>query len=334
MGDAKAAKARGIGEFMTAETDREICARALGSGIDSIERKATGLCGRVYLVTAGTRSRIVKISDDAKTIRGSLYWLEKLAPLGLPIPKIERAECSAPPYYCVMTVVPGVELAEAYPALSIAEKKAIAAEMVGYQARVRAMPEAAGYGFLHSYDDGLNSRTSWGEVVRGHISRSEERIRANGFFSADRADSVRELLPSFDAYLARVRPRAFLDDATTKNVLVEQGRIAGIVDLDWLCFGDGLYAIALTAMSLLDKGYDLAYVDEWKRLSGLRAEEELAFRFYVLVFCLDFMSEKGAKFNKEKPDPVTEGERKRLVGIFNRLRAELGDALSAAGDKR
>lgn len=312
-----------------AVANREICARAIGAEIDSIERKATGLSGRVYLVTAGARSRIVKISEDAKAISGSLYWLERLAPLGLPIPKIERAAYSTPPYYCVMSFVPGVELGDAYSTLSSPEKKAIAAQMVDYQSRVHAMPEATGYGFLHSYDDELNSCLSWGDVVRRHINRSEGRIQANGYFSADYVAAARELLPSFDGYFARVPARAFLDDATTKNVLVERGRITGIVDLDWLCFGDALYAIALTAMSLLDKGYDLTYVDEWKRLARISEEEERAFRFYLLVFCLDFMSEKGMRFNKEKPDPVTENERSRLEGIFNRLYANLRDGPQA-----
>jgi hypothetical protein len=97
---------------------------------------------------------------------------------------------------------------------------------------------------------------------------------------------------------------AFFDDATTKNVLISDGKLAGIIDLDWICFGDRLYVIALTTMSLLSMHVDLEYVDYWKKLENLNNMQETVLLFYILVFCVDFMSEKGMRFNKEETDKV------------------------------
>ena len=53
-------------------------------------------------------------------------------------------------------------------------------------------------------------------------------------------------------YLSKVSPTAFLDDTTTKNVIVsEKGELSGICDLDEMCFGDTLHSLAITKMSLL-----------------------------------------------------------------------------------
>lgn len=41
--------------------------------------------------------------------------------------------------------------------------------------------------------------------------------------------------------------------------------------------------------------------------------------FYVLVFCVDFMSEKDIQFNKDDVPVVTEAEKKLLMEIFNQF---------------
>ena len=53
-------------------------------------------------------------------------------------------------------------------------------------------------------------------------------------------DSVRKVAncaTRFERYFAQIRPTPFLDDTTTKNVIVHEGKLSGIVDVDWICFG-------------------------------------------------------------------------------------------------
>jgi hypothetical protein len=114
-----------------------------------------------------------------------------------------------------------------------------------------------------------------------------------------------------DDYFSRVAPIPFLDDTTTKNVLVHDGRLTGIVDVDWVCFGDPLLTVALTRASLLSSGRDLAYTDHWFELFEPSSDQRAALRFYTALFFLDFMSELGHRFNRDTPT-ITSNEVQRL----------------------
>ena len=100
---------------------------------------------------------------------------------------------------------------------------------------------------------------------------------------------------------------------------MQGGRLTGIVDVDWICFGDPLLTVALTRASLLSACQDLAYTDYWCALFEPSAEQQAALRFYTALFFLDFMSELGHRFNRDTPTiTVTEVERLEIL-----LKAEL-----------
>jgi len=44
-------------------------------------------------------------------------------------------------------------------------------------------------------------------------------------------------------------------------VLINQGKLSGVIDIDWICFGDRVYYVALTNMALMSLGYDTKYID-------------------------------------------------------------------------
>jgi hypothetical protein len=70
-------------------------------------------------------------------------------------------------------------------------------------------------------------------------------------------------------YLSEVRPVCFLDDLTTKNVMMCDGELSGVVDFDCVAFGDPLLHLGLTAAAVTADvpGHCRFYVDELIRLS-------------------------------------------------------------------
>ena len=126
--------------------------------------------------------------------------------------------------------------------------------MVRAQALVGRLPEGKGYGFVTD-PEGQFPHASWEGVVRASLARSRAMIERAGVMDSRAVDRVEARLPRFADYFTRVPSRAFLDDTTTKNVIVHEGRLSGIVDVDCGCYGDGLMTPALTRMSLLNKGY-------------------------------------------------------------------------------
>lgn len=117
------------------------------------------------------------------------------------------------------------------------------------------------------------------------------------------------------AYFSQVPPTPFLDDVTTKNVLVYEGKLSGIVDVDWVCFGDPLFTVALTRAAILSAGYPPDYTDHWCALLGVTRAQAAAVRFYAALFCVDFISEAGQTFNRsvETLDPA---RAKRLTRVL------------------
>ena len=85
------------------------------------------------------------------------------------------------------------------------------------------------------------------------------------------------------AYFSAVRPTAFLGDITTKNVLVHEGKLSGIVDVDEICYGDPLFVVGLTHMALLAMGADTDYTTGWRRCGQLQNSAGL-FSFTLCCF--------------------------------------------------
>lgn len=277
----------------------------------------TGIAGYVYSITFESEKYVIKISENKELISGATYWLSKLSSLDLPIPKIHSINTQTFPYYFIMTFIPGKDLGVVYNDLSKSEKECIANSIFKFQNEIRKLSLANGYGFLNSYEDKQNIRNSWREVVEAHIQRSEKRIIQNGIFDKEYVNNVRLLLPYFHDYFKTIKPIPFFDDTTTKNVLIDNGKISGIIDFDWICFGDRLYVIALTTMSLISMKSDLDYIEYWKTLEKLSEVQEIVLMFYILVFCIDFMAEKGMKFNKSKIEVTNQDEKIFLENVFD-----------------
>lgn len=221
--------------------------------------------------------------------------------MGVPLPALLGHGQSNGFPYMVLERLPGDDLAVKYTGLDAGQKRAIAAEVMRVQELVGRLPEGAGYGFVRLPQGPY--RTSWADVIDQSIGRSRSRIQAAGVVDPRNIQLLEQRASQFSSYFSRVRPVPFLDDTTTKNVLVLDGVFTGIVDVDWICFGDPLLTVGLTRTSLLSRQYDLVYTDQWCDLLAATAEQRAVVRFYTALFCLDFLSELGHSFNRDAVSP-------------------------------
>ena len=140
---------------------------------------------------------------------------------------------------------------------------------------------------MNSYEDTNNKREIWNEIVWAHIIRAEERIKNNRIFSKKYVNIVKIYFKYFEEYFSRIKPLPFFDDLTTKNVLIDNGKISRKVDIDWIFLGDRLYAITLCHTSLLNMNCDLSYINYWKTLEKLTENKEktvLSLYFSILYW--------------------------------------------------
>jgi len=184
------------------------------------------------------------------------------------------------------------------------------------------LPLGAGYGFASSATDPA-LLPQWIDVLDENIERSRERIAQVGVVNPEIVDRIKTLIHQQEGFFASVKPTCFLDDTTTKNVIIDNGTLSGIVDLDTVAYGDPLLTLALTRTSLLNSGYDTEYTDYWAELRALSSDQQKALDLYTAMFCVDFLAEKGHAFNKEQAAPVEQREIDHLVGVFNWLTSGL-----------
>jgi len=130
-------------------------------------------------------------------------------------------------------------------------------------------------------------------------------------------------MKQFQDYLQNVELLAFLDDTTTKNVLIQDGKLAGIVDVDQICYGDSLLVIGLTNMALLGMKADTKYIDFWlDELNATPIQRKIVI-FYTLLFCIDFMGEQGMKFDNGKVISIDDEKIVLLKSTYNKLLGSL-----------
>ena len=308
---------------MYLETVNKICDDVFNGKPTEIIRNTVGLAGYVYTVVFNDTKYVIKISDDKNLIIGSTYWLNKVKDLDIPTPCVIAENLVNAPYYFVMSFIPGKDLGLVYSSLLKSEKKIIAKKIIGFQKEIKKLPMAKGFGSLNSYEDSENICSSWEESLLNDINRAEEAIINNGIFSVEYVMKLKKIVPYFKEYFSSVKPEPFLDDITTKNVLIHEGKLSGIIDLDWISFGDEVLFLGLVTMALLSMKADIDYADYLKDEMNLNEMQERALKFYVLMFCVIFMSEKGMCFNQAEPMKVSEEEKMLLQEIFNRYYEEL-----------
>ena len=284
-----------------------ICMQCFSENSKSIERCAVGQGNYVYIVECAGVKYVVRCSEEQNAYQDTIYWLEKLASIDIPIPKVIAKGKINEYEYLILSYFEGKDIGLVYAQLSDDDKKEIAKEIVTIQNKVAAL-----------ILENLEPDWSWRTTVEDMLERSRERIVKNGYFDLEKVNRLWELMKSLEDYFASIKPVAYLDDVSTKNLLIHNGRISGIVDIDWMGIGDKLTYVALTNMALLNMECDTDYVKYILEEMQLNDVEKKAFLFYTLVFCVDFMGERGMQF-MDKTIEVNEQIIDRLNGIYDQL---------------
>lgn len=295
----------------------------LGTDVNYIERFPTGLAHFVYDVhTTDGCNIVVRMTRPIQQwmFRGALYWHERLVPLGVPLPRLLHVDLAEEGSFPVILMerLPGDDLGIVYPSLSKEAKRTIANEVVRIQQAIASLPLGPGYGYAVSYED-TDLQPTWTDVLLDSLEGSRKAIIEVGIVDAQIVERVRERVALFAGQLAAVEPRCFLDDMTTKNVIIYDGAVSGIVDVDTVCFGDPLFTTALTRMSLLSSGWETDYIDAWIAAYGPNADQRKLLDLYTAIFCVGFLGEQGQQFNKDAPPVVDMGHVQRLIQILEGL---------------
>ena len=250
-----------------------------------LERCAVGQGNYVYIVECNGTEYVVRCSSESDVYDTSIFWLKKLALIDVPVPKVIAKGKYNEYEYLILSYIEGKDIGIVYDRLTDEDKRVIAKEIVHIQNQVSTLEVEA-----------LEPDWSWSTFINYMLERATERIVKNGYFEVEKVERLKGQLGQLEEYFAGVRPVAYLDDISSKNLLVHNGQISGIIDIDWMGIGDKLTFVALTNMALLNMEYDTDYVKYILEEMQVNDVEKKAFLFYTLMYCVDFMGERGMQF--------------------------------------
>ena len=249
---------------------REIASAYGRRAVAWVRRFPTGLCHYVYDLRLRDGGKlVVRIArpGNEKLLQSAVYWQGRLRAAGVPAARILHADLEKRKFpfgYLILERLAGTDLGDAYPRLSLRSKRQLGSQIADLQQATAKLPPASRFGEALSYEV-PGPHSSWNAFVVAQIESCGARVHDGS--ALRREDSVRlarsasSLAPAFSA----VKALPFLDDITTKNVIVTpEGGLSGIVDLDTVFFGDSLFSLALTRAAFTKLGYDSVYTDAWR----------------------------------------------------------------------
>lgn len=285
----------------------ELCRKYLLQVPQHVRRCNIGQGNFVYIVTCAGEKYIFRFTAECAAYESTVHWLRELEALDIPVPKVIHQGTHGNDSCLILTYIEGEDIGLVYPSLSTNSKKEIAKEIVRIQNQVSKLP-------LQDIPEDWH----WRSFVCDLLERAEARILQNGYFDVEKVKRLQDEMEVLSDYFDTIQPVAYLDDISSKNLLIHNGRISGIIDVDWIGIGDKLTYVALTNMALLNLEYDTDYVSDILTEMNLSKTEQIAFIFYTLVYCVDFMGERGMQFG-DKTVEVNSQVIDRLNRIYNTL---------------
>lgn len=274
--------------------------------VTQIERCSVGIANYVFKISTATEKFILRCSKKDDAYQDTVYWLNKLSTCKILIPIVLSKGKYNGYSYLILSYIPGDDIGNVYYKLSESEKKQIAKDIVEVQQKVSKL------------DIPANSEWTWNNVINEILNRAEKRIKRKNYFDVKKINIIKKLQKEIQDYLTMISPIPYLDDISTKNILIYEGKLSGIIDIDWIGLGDMLTFVAMTKIALLNMDLDTKYIDYLLDEIHPNPTQYKAFLFYCLIYCVDFMGERGMQF-LDKTIPVNKNIIKRLNDIFDIL---------------
>lgn len=258
----------------------------MGTTPIAVHHMPAGATHRTCLVQMPGRVLAVRTSSNPDPFPATEANLRVLAELGLPVPKVIDVVFpggDVPFSAMILEAFPGRDLRHELCRMSPSELTVLAEQIVGFERCAGTLPLGEGFGYA-----GIGEQArflTWGEFIEDFLN----------FELADEPMATWQRttvasLPRYSAYFNSVPATCFLDDLTTKNVIIEDGELQGIVDFDCVCYGDPLWHLALATVAVVcDIGADgQFYVDELVRFRAPSDQERSAYLLYCAAFGLAF----------------------------------------------
>lgn len=302
-----------------------IVSRELSEVPFEVCRMTTGACNEVYSAELSQGCVIVRMNREDIYLRGSDRNIPLFQSLGISVPKLLASDYSktvVPVCYQIQSRLKGTDLGNVIGSLSKQEVRSIAESVVEIFHKLRPVATNGRFGYV--YGDDSACRDSWSDVVADMIADVESRNSSTSLVDAELLQVARDIFRIYVPYFNSVASTFFYDDISSKNVLIDDGRFTGLVDLDGVAYGDPLEAVGRIKASWFGTRHGHQYLSGIEKGLNLTSYERRIVSAYALLHRIYWLSEKGFEWNLNTSNAIDPEAVQRDKAVIADLRTETG----------
>lgn len=301
---------------------KKIIEKELKQEVVKMQRMTTGICNEVFSVRLPKRDIIVRLNKDKANMIGSEKHIPLLASKGVPVPKILASDYSKKefPYaYQILSKLPGKDIGLIIHKLSDKELKGIAKEI---STTIKKLSKISTNGKFGWVGNNVPLYRTWLEIQQP--TKVIARNKKTGVVGQHNINLVKKVVEKYKDYFKNVESTFYYDDLSSKNVIINNGKFVGLVDLDTMAYGDPLEAVGRIKASWYGTKYGDTYTKAIEKCLKLNRKQKEMVTVYALLNRIHWLSEKGIQFNKNTSKNINQVAVKKDKKVINQLAAKLG----------
>lgn len=237
---------------------------------------------------ADGRAVVLRASPRAGTFAWTAANLDILRGLGLPVQTVlALGPTPEGGSFIVLDWLPGRDLLFELARMTRPQMTRMAETITGFQRRIGTLPRGAGFGWAPVGRKPAHAR--WTDIFGPPAAEPLDP-------EASPLNPMRNrLLPlrrALEPVFAAQQPVCFVDEFVLKNILVEDGALRGLIDLDYVCYGDPLFSVGVTLAAIAAEVGEAGrfYGEELVRCWAPGADGLRSIRFYSALWVMGLLS--------------------------------------------
>lgn len=264
-----------------------------------VERMTMGICNEVYRVKLNDGNYIIRLNKNVSPIEGTDKYIPLFKSRGIKVPEIILSNYTydlVPYAYQILSEIEGQDLDKVISELDDNQLKSVAKEISSIFQKIRSLPTDGSFGSIDS--SGHGKFTSWTAVVDNIANLAVERGNKTNVIDDEIKQILKYVIENNREYFDKVKSKFYYDDICGKNVMIDNGKFSGLVDLDEVGYGDYLEAIGRIKTSWYGTHYGDIYTNAIECEEHLSQEDRLVVTAYALIHRISWLCENGIQFNQ------------------------------------
>ncbi|MFC1623657.1 phosphotransferase [Patescibacteria group bacterium] len=265
-----------------------------------IEKMTTGICNEVYLIALDNNKEIIlRFNTDKKHMIGSGFNIPLFKKQNINVPEIiteDYSKTKFPYSYQILSKIKGKDIGSVFHELNEEQLKDIAKKLASVINKLKKLPTSGKFGDIAGKDE-ENMFDSWLGVILDMYQEIKTRNQKTGVLDSEVLNILDNVVKKYTPYLKSAESIFYYDDMCSKNIMIDNGKFSGIVDLDYVRYGDYLEAIGRIKASYFGMKKGEIYLEAIIKELGLSAKDKELITVYAILNLIYWITEEGIQFN-------------------------------------